>query len=515
MVWNLFPGFGKRYTRRRMSFQVRRLKEEAPPSSFSKAAKWLRRLRLPALFVFSRAKKVKEEHEEEKRRSSLWIRVPVILLIIAVAVGGIGAGVKALVDMNVIQVTQIMDVAGTPLPTDEYGHTNFLLLGQGDETHDGVDLTDTIILASLDARTRSAAMISIPRDLYLNTSRMGAGRVNALYRDFKWYLMRNEDLGEEEAGRAAMQELSTELSKTFGIELHHVVKVDFIGFVQAVDAVGGIDVYVPEDLYDPEYPTENYGYQVFSVLEGQQHFDGDTALKYARSRHSTSDFDRSRRQQDILQALAQKGKETGLTSPGQITSLLRIMDEHVATTLTFREMVTLAKLGTDIDRSKIVSVQFSLEGPGGFLYPPPRDLFGGAAVLVPNSWDEIRTFMSLVLTERPLFLDDGAIDVFNAGGPPGAAGMMARELERYTLTIDRVENFEGDDRPTSAIVAPASREDTARTLGDLLGIADVATLPETSTGTTIQVLLGEDYVYRSIASLNAPPASSDEVPAGQ
>ena len=488
-----------------MSFQVRRIKEEAPPSAFSKVVRWLRRLRLPAVFLFWRAKAVQEKQETEKKRRRLWKRLLLALAIIVVAVAGIAVGVKALIDTQIINVTQIIDVAGTPLPKDEHGYTNFLLLGQGDETHDGVDLTDTIIIASLDSRTDSAAMISIPRDLYLRTSRMGAGRINALYRDFKYYLIQQEDLDKEEAGRAAMQELSKELSTTFGIELHHVVKVDFIGFVQAVDALGGIDIEVPEDLYDSEYPAANYGYQVFSVLKGPQHFDGDTALKYARSRHSTSDFDRSRRQQDILQALAEKAKADGtLTSPNRITSLLRIMDEHVATTLTFREMVTLAKLGSDIDRSKILSVQFSLAGPGGFLYTPPRDQFGGASVLIPNSWDEIRTFINLILTERPLFLDEEPIDVYNAGGPSGAAGLLARELERYTLTIGEVANAEGEDRPTSAILAPESREKTARTLGTLLGIMDVATLPETSTGTTIQILLGEDYTYLSIERLQSP-----------
>lgn len=497
-----------------MSFQIRRLKEEAPPSAFSKAVKWLLRLRLPALFVFWRAKEVKEKKEEKAKRHGLWKKLLVSFVIIVAAVAGIGFGVKALVDMNAIEISQIVDVAGTPLPKDEHGYTNFLLLGQGDETHDGVDLTDTIILASLDSRTDSAAMISIPRDLYLRTSRMGAGRINALYRDFKYTLIRQEGLGKEEAGRAAMQELSTELSDMFGIELHHVVKVDFVGFVQAVDALGGIDIYVPEDLYDNQYPSENYGYTTFSVLEGQQHMDGETALKYARSRHSTSDFDRSRRQQDILQALADKARATGtLTSPGQITSLLRIMDEHVATTLTFREMVTLAKLGADIDRSKILSVQFSLAGAGGFLYPPPRDQYGGASVLVPNSWDEIRTFMKLMLTKRDLFLDKEPIDVFNAGGPSGAAGLLSRELERYTFTIGDVANSP-DDRATSAIVAPASREKTARALGELLRIPDVATLPETSTGTSIQVILGEDYVrYRSIAELSADAsAGADDQP---
>ncbi len=510
MVCFLFIGCGPRYTADRMNaFQIRRLKEEAPPSSFTKAVRWIRRVRLPAAFLFWRVKEVVKEKKEAKRRSALVKKILVIAVIVAACTGGVAVGVKALVDMNVIQVTQIMEVAGTPLPTDEYGHTNFLLLGQGDEAHDGVDLTDTIILASLDARNRSAAMISIPRDLYLRTERMGAGRINALYRDFKYSLI-HDGMDKEEAGRAAMQELATELSNFFGIKLHHVVKVDFIGFVQAVDAVGGIDIDVPEDLYDPEYPGPNYTYQTFSVLEGHQHFDGETALKYARSRHSTSDFDRSRRQQDILQALADKGRSDGvLTSPSRITSLLRIMDQHVATTLTFREMVTLAKLGASIDRSKIVSVQFNLEGPGGFLYPPPRDQFGGAAVLIPNSWNEVRTFMNLILTQRPLFLDEQSIDVYNAGGPSGAAGLLARELDRYTLHVGEVANYDGDDRPTSAILAPESRKQTAETLGTLLGIADIATLPSTSTGTSVQILLGEDYHYVPIGDLAAKDDAAD------
>ncbi len=491
-----------------MSFQVRRLKNEPPPSSFSKAIKWLRRLKLPAVFLFWRAKHVAEKKKEQRRRS-LWKKLIVGALIVFVAVTGIGYGVNALIDMNVLHVSQIMDVAGTPLPTDAFGHTNFLLLGQGDEGHDGVDLTDTIIIASIDKDNDSAAMISIPRDLYMRTERMGAGRINALYRDFKYVLMRDQDMAPEEAQRVAMQELATELSNFFGITLHHVVKVDFIAFTQAVDALGGIDVYVPEDLYDPEYPTNDYGYQTFSVLSGLQHMDGETALKYARSRHSTSDFDRSRRQQDLIQALAEKGKADGtLTNPTRITALLRIMDQHVATTLTFREMVTLAKLGADIDRSKIVSVQFNLEGPGGFLYPPPRDQFGGAAVLIPNSWNEIRTFMKLVLEERPLFLDKLPIDVLNAGAPSGGAGLLGMELYRYTLTVGDVKNCDCEDRPTSAIIAPKSREATARTLGKLLNIADVATLPATSTGTTVQILLGEDYRYRSIADMTTLSSAS-------
>lgn len=488
-----------------MSFQIRRLKEEAKPSKMTTTLKWLQRARVPLGFLWLRAKKVKAEQEEAKQRRGLIAKIAISLGVIVLCTVGVVAGVKALIAMQILEVTQIVGVAGTPLATDEHGYTNFLLLGQGDASHDGVDLTDTIIIASIDPETESVAMISIPRDLYLNTSRMGAGRVNQLYRDFKYYLMQTEDLDEEQAGRAAMQELSFELSTLFGVKLHHVVKVDFIGFVQAVDAIGGVDIVVPEDLYDAEYPAATgYGYEVFSILEGPQHLDGETALKYARSRHSTSDFDRSRRQQDILQAMAEKARGDGtLTSPSRITELLRIMDEHVATTLTFREMVSLADMASNIDRSNILSVQFGFVGPGGFLYTPPREDYGGASVLIPSSWDDIRTFVSLILKDRPLYLDKTPIDVLNAGAPSGSSRNLGIELDRFALLVGETANYDGPDRLTSAIIAPKGHEDAARTLGTLLAIPDVTSFGEASTGTTIQVLLGEDYTYRGFPTPTA------------
>ncbi len=501
-----------RYTGGHMSFQTRRLKEEAPPSFLSKSFGWVRRLRLPAIFLWRHAAEAKKEKEASTRRHFIQ-RILVIMVAILCVLLLTASAVHALVKLQVLRIPDIVRVAGVPLPKDEQGHTNLLLLGQGDQNHDGVDLTDTIMIASIDPATDSVAMISLPRDLYLRTSRMGAGRINALYRDFKYYLMQNENLEEAEAGRAAMQELTKELGDIFGIELHRVVKVDFIGFVQAVDALGGIDIDVPEDLYDTQYPGPNYSYQTFSVMAGPQHMDGETALKYARSRHSTSDFDRSRRQQLILQALKEKAATDGtLTNPSRITSLLQILREHVATTLTFREMISLAELGSNTNRDNIVSVQFGLDGPGGFLYPPPMDQYGGASVLVPTSWDDVRSFVALVMMDRALFLDDTPIDVLNAGAPSGSSRYLGYELIRYTLPVERMENYEGDDRATSAILAPDGHLEAARSLSVITGIADVAPLPETSTGTTIQILLGEDYIFSPIMEITAPPEEPADEP---
>lgn len=487
-----------------MSFQIRRLRDEAPPSPVSTLLRRVMKFRIPALLVWKHAK----EDKAKKEAGFRWKRLAVIAVAVLCAFLLVGGTVKALIEMKILGIEELIDVAGVPLPKDEHGYTNLLLLGQGDETHDGIDLTDTLIIASIDPATQSVSMVSIPRDLYLRTSRMGAGRVNGLYRDFKYYLMQRENLTVDEAERAAMQELSTEFSNTFGVEIHRTIKVDFIGFIQAVDALGGVDIVVPEDLYDTQYPSENYGYQTFSILAGPQHLDGETALKYARSRHSTSDFDRSRRQQQIIHALVEKAKNDGtLTNPSRITALLRIMQEHVATTLTFREMVSLAKMGMNVNRDNLIAAQLNLDGAGegGFLYPPPRDQFGGAAVLIPNSWDELRTFIKLLTTERELFLDDSTIDVLNAGAPSGSSRLVGFELMRYTLNTDKMENYEGPERETSAILAPAGHEETARTLANLLQIQDVAALPETSTGTSIQILLGQDYLYRSLATLNAEP----------
>lgn len=127
----------------------------------------------------------------------------------------------------------------------------------------------------------------------------------------------------ELADQEALRELALEIGRFTNVDIQQIIKVDFIGFVQAVDAVGGVDIDVPYTLVDPEYPGPNYSYQTFSITKGPHHLDGETALKYARSRHSTSDFSRSGRQQQIIKALGEKVKNEGiLSNPSKILSLV-------------------------------------------------------------------------------------------------------------------------------------------------------------------------------------------------
>ena len=216
-----------------------------------------------------------------------------LLILMAVLLGVIllAETANALFHLNILSLSNLVSVASEAPATDAYGHTNILLLGKGDATHDGIDLTDTMMIASMDPKkTKSVVMLSIPRDLYLlSTEKMGQGKINTMYRDYKISLIR-EGKSKDVASKLALKELATELGKALDIQIHGVAIVDFSGFTEAVDALGGVDVDVQSDLVDTEYPADETSYTTFSIAAGHQHLDGETALKYARSRHSTSDF---------------------------------------------------------------------------------------------------------------------------------------------------------------------------------------------------------------------------------
>lgn len=526
-----------------VSFTSRKLRDEPARRAFPWRTVLLRAMKVGAplarLWMAYWAKKKAEQERKYRlramfKRMGMIIGVAVLLLLVGVA------GVKALVATKLLNIRSVAEFAGTPLPQDEHGHLNLLLLGQGDESHDGVDLTDTMIIASIDPDDGSMVMLSIPRDLYfLRTQRMGVGRVNSLYRDYKGYLMAREDKTEEEASLLGMRELADELGRTLQMDIHHVIKVDFIGFVKAVDAIGGVQLDVPYDIVDPEYPGPNYTYQTFTIRAGPQLLDGETALKYARSRHTTNDFSRSARQQQILKEMGRKVRDEGLFShPSRILNLLSIMQDHVMTTLSTRELVSLGELGSDIDQSKMLSMQLNTENglysaiaqPGGFLYYPPREDFGGASVILPVSipaspisWKQLQCLTRLLIHIRDPYLDHPTFAVLNAGAPSGSSRALGNELIRYGFEVATMENAPDDlEVEASYVEADAQQKEGASFIANLLGM-DLRLLPEQTSsvpsGTPppaarpITIVQGKDYQYLPFQTFLAPQVSSSASPA--
>ncbi|MDD5026654.1 MAG: LCP family protein [Candidatus Peribacteraceae bacterium] len=508
-----------------MSFQVRTLKDKPrrrwPWKSFLVT---VLKIGGPLLAFYEQWRTREEEKQRKQKRTTVLKRVLMILLAILCSLLLMVGVARALIALKVITFSSFTTATGVPPPADENGFTNILLVGQGDKDHDGQDLTDTIIVASLDpGKTKSVALLSLPRDLYfLSTEKMGKGKLNSLYRDYK-ILLKRKGLQESDAAFESTRQLGVEVGKALGITIHGVVKVNFTAFRQAVDAIGGVDVLVPSDIVDTEYPDENYGFQTFEIKQGLQHLDGETALKYARSRHTSSDFDRSARQQQILKAMAEKARAEGLEKdPRAITRLFGIFQQNVVTTFTLRELIGLAGIAKEIGTDRAIAVQLNDRNalydvfvePGGLLYTPPRTQFDGAAVLLPVSvpefpvtWKQVRAFTQLFFQQRSLYLAHPTIAVLNAGGKSGLARRLATELSRYGFTVEHIANASLKDEPSSFVTSTDTDGDLALFFATLFAMNDRKDAFATLTNEEVRqitIVLGKDFSYRPLQDFILP-----------
>ncbi len=271
---------------------------------------------------------------------------------------------------------QVIDggVAATPTPAptiaawDGDSRVNILLMGIDRRPGEGfVSRTDTMMILSIDPQTDTASILSVPRDLYVQIPGYHEDRINTA-------LVLGAREGDYLDGAAlAMQTVSYNLD----IPIHHFVLVDFGAFVRTIDLLGGIDVNVPYEINDPEYPDMNYGYDPLYIPAGMQHFDGTMALKYARTRHGDTDFNRADRQQQVLFAARQKAQELGvgemlLRAP----SLYREVEDGIRTDLSLEQMLRLAKTVSDIPAANIRNEVLDFEYVSSYRTP------GGASVLL-------------------------------------------------------------------------------------------------------------------------------------
>jgi LCP family protein required for cell wall assembly len=169
---------------------------------------------------------------------------------------------------------------------EQRGQVNVLFMGiDARPTEAPPFRSDSMIMVGFRPRQREVALLTIPRDLWLAIPGFGDNRINTAH-----------FFGGPPLAMQAVRE-------NFGVPVHYYMRLDFEGFVSIVDALGGITVDVPETLIDDEYPTPDYGVTTIQIPAGVQQMDGETALIYARTRHGTSDLDRSLRQQQLIAAI--------------------------------------------------------------------------------------------------------------------------------------------------------------------------------------------------------------------
>lgn len=369
-------------------------------------------------------------------------------------------------------ITVVSKTVWTAMKKDQYGNVNVALIGYGGSHHGGGYLADSIIVASWNPDKGVVSLISLPRDLYVKSPLGWASRINAVYSHLYGYY--KKDIV------PTASDFLTVLGNITWLEIPYYATIDFAGFKQVIDTLGGIDVNVPSALHDLQYPDDNLrGYDPLHIEAGWQHMSGALALKYARSRHApghSSDFDRSLRQQLILDAVKTKIMSSETLSLERIKGLYEDFTKMIITNISLDEMIWTAQYAENL---KIFSFGLNVSyNPGSihamqkwaFLYNPSRELFGGASVILPYGaspgniahYELINEYVDFATHTQGYLLDGAKISVDNwidkellrAQGLQNVrlASRVGAKMKRYGLDVIGSENFETGIEQTTAYV---------------------------------------------------------------
>jgi len=359
-------------------------------------------------------------------------------------------------------ITQLIHPNNNIIENEDIDVINTVIIGMGGENHDGGYLADTIILLKFKKSTNQLAIISIPRDLAVDLPGYGWRKIN-------------------NANAYGGPELLTEMiSEILNEPVPYYITIDFSGFADLINSIGGIDVYIERSFTDLEFPDENYEFQTVSFSQGMQHMNGDQALKYSRSRHGDNneagDFARSVRQQQVIFAIKDKIISSNtLLNPSKLIALYNNFTKYIDTNIKTSEMISLAQTAQGFREVNVKKVLLT-DGPNGLLDATIHE--SGAYLLIPKSgygnYDDIRNYLDGLFTESNSTTTDTNINtvnnevktteiktpaptitnieplvekaetpkiiILNGTTIPGYAGELSRQLEAKNFTVLDIAN---------------------------------------------------------------------------
>jgi len=322
---------------------------------------------------------------------------------------------------------QLLFNQGINLKQTSDNRINILLLGIGGGSHDGPNLTDTIIFASLDQRNNKVTLVSIPRDLWVPDLTGSVKKINDAYAD-----------GEAIKKGRGLPLAEAVVGEITGQNIDYGVRIDFSGFVKAVDIVGGLDINVDNTFDDYQYPIDGKEadtcghsqaelqamasdsadqqvldfpcrYKHVHFDKGLTHMDGETALEFVRSRHASqaveaSDFARSKRQEKVIQAFKSKvlSAQT-LINPGKIIGLYTTLQSSIDTDIKQDEFDDFIRLAEKMKNAKIQSAVIdagdeTVQRPGLLINPPISSDYDYSWALIPRvgngNFSEIQKYVA-------------------------------------------------------------------------------------------------------------------------
>lgn len=374
---------------------------------------------------------------------------------------------------------------------------NILFLGTDQRCDEsGPNHSDTLMVATIDPQSMSAALFSLPRDLWVEIPGFGVDRINQAYYFGQVY--------EYPGGGPRLAQETVEA--LLGVPLDYYVTVDFQSFEDAVNLIGGIVLDVPEAIDDPDYPDNCYGYEPFTIRAGRQRLDGAAALKYARTRATLGgDVDRAGRQQAVLMAVRDQ-----ILSLNQLPRLIaqspalwRTFRQHVKTNLPLEDALELALLLQEIPADKIRSAVLDYDHV--YIETTPD----GRQVLVPRR-DEIRGLRDEIFSAPPIptpVIEDlpsrmeaekARVALYNGTAIFGLAAETQTYLEEMGVQVAEIGNADSATYETTQIVDYGSHPFTTRFLIQEMRIPPLNLSYEDSSEEEfdILVIIGNDWAGR-------------------
>lgn len=358
---------------------------------------------------------------------------------------------------------------------------------------DGPTRTDTMMVVTVDPVGLSADALSLPRDLWVEIPGFGVDRINQAN-----YI---GEIYQYPGGGPALAMDTVEA--TLGVEIQYFLAINFDAFIETVDLIGGIDVTVPETIDDPDYPDRCYGFDPFHIDPGQQHLDGQLALKYARTRATfNGDVDRAGRQQQVLLAIRDKILQLNMAPQllAQSPQLWQTFQNNVQTNMTLEEAIQLALLVQEIPTSSINTHVID------YNYVYNQTTPEGQQVLVPLR-DKIRELRDQIFTppaiptpvieNLPLRIEEenARIAVYNGTPVFGLAGATQEYLLDLDLNVTEVGNADSALYNSTQIIDYGSHPGTTLYLSQIMAVPplNISTGSKPAGDFDILVIIGNDW----------------------
>lgn len=419
--------------------------------------------------------KIRRWWQRRRRRTKILIIIGVILLILGGLFGyriysflnsvfgkGVGNSSSAALNDN---------VRPEDLNTEGDGRLNVLLLGRGGDENVAPNLTDTIIIASVDIKNQKASLLSIPRDLWVDVDG-SAMKINAAYemsREAAIY----KGMKADQAHKEAVKKTIATVRDVAGVPIHKYVMTDYKAFRDIVNALGGVTVNNPTEIYD--------GFAGWQFKAGNLNLNGDRALQYARTRHGSArgDFDRNENQRRLLLAIRSKATSTGiLANPVKLNSLANAVQKNVSTDLSIDEARKVFERTKDLTDKNIVNLDLAKE----------KDPLvqtgnaGGLSVVVPTKglvdYSDIRSYARGNMRDPYLMQETPTVTVYNGTGRAGVAQFVTDVMSAYGYKVLVTETAK-ENQPKTLVVKASERKMpfTERFLFKRFGVVYTKDLP--------------------------------------